>query len=107
MHSHTHSLTHCALRGGLGILLHGLRHLADCSRARRRGEPCDRDGEGQEDGVQAVMRRWPAQSRDGLVNFRELLWYWEEYYHRRGRDRLSLEFSTHIRFEEWQRLVGE
>ncbi len=31
-------------------------------------------------------------------NLRELLWYWKEYYLRRGRDRLSLEFSSHINF---------
>lgn len=34
-------------------------------------------------------------------NFRELLWYWREYYLRRGRDRLSIEFSSHIPFHHW------
>ena len=36
-----------------------------------------------------------------MVNFRELLCFWKEYYLRRGRDRLSLEFSTHIPFKHW------
>lgn len=40
-------------------------------------------------------------------NFRELLWYWQEYYLRRGRDRLSIEFSSHIPFRYWQSVVGE
>jgi hypothetical protein len=41
-----------------------------------------------------------------LANFRELLWYWQEYYLRRGRDRLSIEFSSHIPFQIWSDLVG-
>lgn len=40
-------------------------------------------------------------------NFRELLWYWQEYYLRRGRDRLSIEFSVHIPFQYWRSIVGE
>jgi hypothetical protein len=40
-------------------------------------------------------------------NFRELLWYWQEYYLRRGRDRLSVEFSSHIPFRYWNSVVGE
>lgn len=40
-------------------------------------------------------------------NFRELLWYWREYYLRRGRDRLSIEFSSHIPFRYWNELVGK
>jgi len=40
-------------------------------------------------------------------NFRELLWYWQQYYLRRGRDRLSIEFSAHLPFRYWQALVGE
>ncbi len=42
-----------------------------------------------------------------MRNFRELLWYWREYYLRRGRDRLSIEFSSHVPFADWERLVGE
>ena len=41
-----------------------------------------------------------------LINFRQLLWYWTEYYLRRGRDRLSLEFSSHIAFSSWRDIVG-
>lgn len=40
-------------------------------------------------------------------NFRELLWYWHEYYLRRGRDRLSIEFSAHIPFRYWRSIVGK
>lgn len=38
-------------------------------------------------------------------NFRQLLWYWREYYLRRGRDRLSIEFCYHIPFSYWNDLV--
>lgn len=76
------------------------------------------DGKGSE-GVTSALRRWrpslPPPRADGreqcgergsaLHNFRELLWFWSEYYHRRGRDRLSLEFSSHVGFPEWLRLV--
>ena len=41
-----------------------------------------------------------------LCNFRELLWFWKEYYTRRGRDRLSIEFSSRIPFYHWKILVG-
>jgi len=43
---------------------------------------------------------------DVLRNFRELLWFWSEYYKNRGRDRLSLEFSSHLRFQEWIKVVN-
>ena len=42
-----------------------------------------------------------------MSNFRELLWFWNEYYLRRGRDRLSLEFSSQIPFSHWHDLVQE
>lgn len=42
-----------------------------------------------------------------MANFRRLLWYWNEYYLRRGRDRLSIEFSCHIPFSYWSALVGK
>lgn len=42
-----------------------------------------------------------------MHNFRELLWYWQEYYLRRGRDRLSIEFSSHIPFRFWYEVVGK
>ncbi|CAM9677454.1 unnamed protein product [Scytosiphon promiscuus] len=40
-----------------------------------------------------------------LSGFRRLLWFWGEYYLRGGRDRLSLEFSTHVKFWAWKRVV--
>lgn len=43
---------------------------------------------------------------DVMRNFREVLWFWIEYYTHRGRDRLSLEFSSHIRFQEWKHVVS-
>jgi len=43
---------------------------------------------------------------DVMRNFREVLWFWSEYYAHRGRDRLSLEFSSHLRFEEWDHVVS-
>ncbi len=51
----------------------------------------------------------PQQIGDGndvMRNFREVLWFWMEYYTNRGRDRLSLEFSSHIRFQEWNQVVA-
>lgn len=47
------------------------------------------------------------QDPELFLNFRELLWYWGEYYLRRGRDRLSLEFSSRILYSEWKYVVGE
>ena len=43
---------------------------------------------------------------DVMRNFREVLWFWSEYYTHRGRDRLSLEFSSHLRFQEWHHVVS-
>lgn len=43
---------------------------------------------------------------DAAQNFRELIWFWKEYYSHRGRDRLSLEFSSHLRFREWKNAVS-
>jgi hypothetical protein len=42
---------------------------------------------------------------DAVHTFRQLLWFWQEYYGHRGRDRLSLEFSSHMRFHEWDAVV--
>lgn len=39
-------------------------------------------------------------------NFRELLWFWSEYYSHRGRDRISIEFSSHLHFSEWKHVVS-
>ena len=43
---------------------------------------------------------------DVMRNFREVLWFWIEYYTHRGRDRLSLEFSSYMRFQEWIEVVS-
>ena len=43
---------------------------------------------------------------DAIQNFRELIWFWTEYYTHRGRDRISLEFSSHIRFREWKQVCS-
>lgn len=42
-----------------------------------------------------------------MYNFRELLAFWTEYYQRRGRDRLSIEFSSHLPFSRWAEVVGK
>lgn len=47
----------------------------------------------------------PADGETVLQGFRRLLWFWEEYYMRGGRDRLSLEFSTHVKFWAWKRVI--
>lgn len=44
-------------------------------------------------------------SKRQIGKLRELLWFWTAYYAFRGRDRLSLEFSSHVRFEEWSNVV--
>jgi Protein of unknown function (DUF3689) len=40
-----------------------------------------------------------------LYNFREVLWFWVEYYTHRGRDRLSLEYSSRLRYDDWISVV--
>jgi hypothetical protein len=47
-----------------------------------------------------------ASKQDVAHRFRELLWFWNEYYSHRGRDQLSLEFSCHVKYPEW-RAVAE
>lgn len=42
-----------------------------------------------------------------LRNFRELLWFWSEYYSHRGRDRISIEFSSRLHFDEWKDVVSK
>ncbi|CAM9147001.1 unnamed protein product [Phaeothamnion confervicola] len=48
-----------------------------------------------------------ASAGDGvLLSFRRLLWFWLEYYGRNGGDRLlSLEYSSHVSYREWRRVV--
>lgn len=50
-------------------------------------------------------RRAKPHNTNILQNFREVLWFWVEYYTHRGRDRLSLEFSSRLRFHEWMEVV--
>jgi hypothetical protein len=40
-----------------------------------------------------------------LANFRQLLWFWSEYYTHRGRDRIGVEFSCARPFAEWHAVV--
>lgn len=39
-------------------------------------------------------------------NFRGLLWFWIQYYTPRGRDRLGLEHSSEVHFNEWRHVVS-
>jgi len=63
--------------------------------------------------IQNVKEEERAEGRIGFIchNFRKLLWFWSEYYNQRGKDCLSLEFSSQIKFTEWmttyQELVEE
>lgn len=53
----------------------------------------------------STTQRSNNKERDTMQNFREVLWFWIEYYTHRGRDRLSLEFSSRLRFSEWIEVV--
>ena len=53
----------------------------------------------------STSQRSNNKERDIMQNFREVLWFWIEYYTHRGRDRLSLEFSSRLRFSEWIEVV--
>lgn len=57
------------------------------------------------DGVGVDDSPAPQDGPTVLRGFRRLLWFWGEYYLRGGRDRLSLEFSTHVKFWAWKRVV--
>lgn len=59
------------------------------------------DGTDETDG-----KTLPQDGEAALRGFRRLLWFWSEYYLRGGRDRLSLEFSTHVKFWAWKRVIG-
>ncbi len=61
------------------------------------GEEADDDGDG---GPPEAI-----QHADFLGNFRALLFFWREYYSARGRDRLSIEFSSRIPFAEWRAVL--
>ena len=74
----------------------------------RRIDVEERDGEGR--GLVGVLEGGTESEKAAkggiLRNFRELLFFWREYYTHRGRDRLSLEFSSHLRFKEWNNIVS-
>eukprot|EP00752_Nemacystus_decipiens_P006451 g5810.t1 len=78
--------------GGGGSGGGGRCHHADPQADGGGGDGCEAKG-GPQDGP-TVLR-----------NFRRLLWFWSEYYLRGGRDRLSLEFSTHVKFWAWKRVI--
>ncbi|VEU33346.1 unnamed protein product [Pseudo-nitzschia multistriata] len=64
------------------------------------------DDDKEFDDRSALLRRGPGEARDIRKNFREVLWFWMEYYTHRGRDRLSLEFSSRMRFHQWMEVVA-
>jgi len=53
--------------------------------------------------LQMAREEERTEGRIGFIchNFRKLLWFWSEYYNQRGKDCLSLEFSSQIKFSEW------
>ncbi|ETV99296.1 hypothetical protein H310_08028 [Aphanomyces invadans] len=57
-----------------------------------------------------ALRQQEAEVGDSAVNlclnFRTLLWFWIQYYIPRGRDRLSLEHSSDMKFKEWYHVVA-
>lgn len=87
----------------------GRAHCATCLTGATAAAKACSDGDFQGDYAAKNDSALPGRSRSDrvMVNFRELLWYWREYYLRRGRDRLSIEFSSHIPFFQWNSLVGK
>jgi Trpc4-associated protein len=67
---------------------------------------CEGSDIAQEGGQEEEPKTGPPRSgSEILANFRQLLWFWQEYYMHRGRDRLGVEFNSHINFHEWKSLV--
>lgn len=58
--------------------------------------------------LDALRSHEELSGKEGYIcrNFRGLLWFWIQYYTPRGRDRLGLEHSSDVKFEEWQRVVA-
>jgi len=58
--------------------------------------------------LDALRKYEEKEGRPGFIceNFRSLLWFWIQYYTPRGRDRLSLEHSSEMKFEEWRHVVA-
>lgn len=87
----------------------GRVHCTACSSGATTSIKTGSKGDFQNSHTSTTDAALPGCSRSDrvMVNFRELLWYWREYYLRRGRDRLSIEFSSHIPFFQWNSLVGK
>lgn len=58
--------------------------------------------------LEALRGHEEASGRQDYIckNFRGLLWFWIQYYTPRGRDRLGLEHSSDVKFEEWRHVVS-
>ncbi|KAL7689068.1 putative short transient receptor potential channel 4-associated protein [Plasmopara halstedii] len=58
--------------------------------------------------LEALRDHEDVSGKHGYVceNFRALLWFWIQYYTPRGRDRLGLEHSSEVQFDEWRRVVS-
>ncbi|KAG6620744.1 Short transient receptor potential channel 4-associated protein [Phytophthora cinnamomi] len=58
--------------------------------------------------LEALRDHEDVSGKQGYVcdNFRGLLWFWIQYYTPRGRDRLGLEHSSEVKFEEWRHVVS-
>ncbi|CAH0516621.1 unnamed protein product [Peronospora belbahrii] len=58
--------------------------------------------------IKALRDHEDVSGKQGYVcdNFRGLLWFWIQYYTPRGRDRLGLEHSSEVKFEEWRHVVS-
>ena len=112
-------------RHELAALLQELRQLSNNERQQRhhgrvgdrsltamaRSEDVTNDSERHSMSAASSSSRWLSPSEvhdhdDVMRNFRQVLWFWREYYTHRGRDRLSLEFSSHLRFQEWDLVVS-
>jgi Trpc4-associated protein len=104
-------------RGLLAKTLAEVRQLADervesAARAKAySGEDDQEAGAEEEEGAGAGLYCSPCVSSSSggqqiMHNFRSLLFFWREYYLRRGRDRLSIEFNTRIPFKYWLELTN-
>ncbi|TYZ65300.1 hypothetical protein PybrP1_002308 [[Pythium] brassicae (nom. inval.)] len=58
--------------------------------------------------LEALRSHEELAGKEGYIcrNFRGLLWFWIQYYTPRGRDRLGLEHSSDVKFEEWRSVVS-
>jgi hypothetical protein len=87
-------------RGQLPTCLNTIRRLAD-ERVSNIRSSYDSDGDISDTPCENNLVGGEAL----MLNFRRLLWFWREFYLRRGRDRLSLEYTTHVPFKFFQNLV--